>query len=72
MWPNHILKYERCVSRTGFGIGHSYNGKIPFLRIDYILTNPSFEIQKFEIVNNKISDHFPVYSEIGLAKNANK
>ena len=57
---------------TGFGIGHSYNGKIPFLRIDYILTNPSFEIQKFEIVNNKISDHFPVYSEIGLAKNANK
>ncbi len=51
---------------TSFGIGHSYNGKIPFLRIDYILTSPSFEIQKFEIVNNKISDHFPVYSEIGL------
>ncbi|HUM52379.1 MAG TPA: endonuclease/exonuclease/phosphatase family protein, partial [Chitinophagales bacterium] len=45
---------------TSFGIGHSYNGKIPFLRIDYILTSPSFEIQKFEIVNNKISDHFPV------------
>ena len=70
---NHISKNMKdAFLETGFGIGHSYNGKIPFLRIDYILTNPSFEIQKFEIINNKISDHFPVYSEIGLTKNANK
>ncbi len=51
-----------------FGIGHTYNGKIPFLRIDYLLTSPSFTIQKFEIVNNKISDHFPVYGELSLEK----
>ena len=56
---NHISKNMKdAFLETGFGIGHSYNGKIPFLRIDYILTNPSFEIQRFEIVNNKISDHF--------------
>lgn len=54
----------------GYGIGHTYNGKIPFLRIDYILTTPIFSIQKFEVVNNKISDHFPIYSEIGLPAKA--
>lgn len=52
----------------GFGIGHTYNGKIPFLRIDYILTTPIFEVHKFEVVNNKISDHLPVYAELSLSK----
>jgi len=50
----------------GFGIGHTYNGKIPFLRIDYILTTPNFVVHKFQIVNNKISDHFPIYVELSL------
>lgn len=49
-----------------FGIGHTYNGKIPFLRIDYILTSPTFNVTKFEVVNNKISDHFPIYAELSL------
>ena len=52
----------------GFGIGHSYNGKIPFLRIDYMLTTPSFEIHKFRVLSNKISDHFPIYMECSLGK----
>ncbi len=51
-----------------FGIGHTYTGKIPFLRIDYILASPAFTIQKFQIVNNKISDHFPVYMECSLGR----
>lgn len=49
-----------------FGIGHTYNGKIPFLRIDYVLTSPVLSIHTFEIVNNKISDHFPIYVECSL------
>lgn len=52
----------------GFGIGHTYNGKIPFLRIDYMLTSPAFTVQKFQIINNKISDHFPIYGELSLGK----
>lgn len=52
----------------GFGIGHTYNGKIPFLRIDYVLVSPIFLVKKFEVVNNKISDHFPVYTELSLSK----
>ncbi|MFN8297062.1 MAG: endonuclease/exonuclease/phosphatase family protein [Chitinophagales bacterium] len=51
-----------------FGIGHTYNGKIPFLRIDYMLTTPAFTVHKFQVVNNKISDHFPIYGEFTLGK----
>lgn len=52
----------------GFGIGHTYNGKIPFLRIDYVLTSPAFQIHTFKVLNNPISDHFPVYMECSLGK----
>jgi endonuclease/exonuclease/phosphatase family metal-dependent hydrolase len=70
---NHISKNMKdAFMETGFGIGHTYNGKIPFLRIDYILTNQFLDIRNFEIVNNKISDHFPVYSEISLAAKTDK
>ncbi|HND82578.1 MAG TPA: endonuclease/exonuclease/phosphatase family protein [Chitinophagales bacterium] len=50
----------------GFGIGHTYNGNIPFLRIDYIFCSQTINVQKFEIINNKISDHYPIYSELSL------
>jgi endonuclease/exonuclease/phosphatase family metal-dependent hydrolase len=53
---------------VGFGIGRTYNGKIPFLRIDYVLTTPNFVVHKFEVVDNKISDHFPVYTELSISK----
>ncbi|MEN9447847.1 MAG: hypothetical protein RJA25_1137 [Bacteroidota bacterium] len=54
---------------AGFGIGSTYNGKLPFLRIDYLLTSPSFNIQQFKVLyNNTISDHFPIYMECSLKK----
>ncbi len=66
---NHISKnLKDAFLVNGFGIGSTYNGKIPFLRIDYILTTPSFNIHQFKVVNNKISDHFPVYAELSIGK----
>lgn len=44
-----------------FGIGHTYNGMIPFIRIDYIFASTNFDVQQFQIVDNKISDHYPIY-----------
>lgn len=57
---------DAFISRN-FGIGHTYNGKLPFLRIDYMLTSPAFEIHKCKVLNNKISDHFPLYMECSLS-----
>lgn len=51
--------------KHGFGIGSTYNGKIPLLRIDYIHTSPGLYPYDFQIVKNPISDHFPVTARVG-------
>ncbi len=41
-------------------LGSTYNGNIPFLRIDYILYGPSFCSHDYSIHRVNLSDHFPV------------
>jgi endonuclease/exonuclease/phosphatase family metal-dependent hydrolase len=50
----------------GFGIGSTYNGNIPFLRIDYIHTSPNLNSYSFRVIHNPISDHFPVTATVGF------
>jgi endonuclease/exonuclease/phosphatase family metal-dependent hydrolase len=50
----------------GFGVGKTYNGKIPLLRIDYIHTSPQWKSYSFHVIHNPISDHFPVTATIGF------
>ena len=50
----------------GFGIGVTYNGNIPALKIDHILADKKIAVFNCEIVKVKYSDHFPIVSEIGL------
>jgi endonuclease/exonuclease/phosphatase family metal-dependent hydrolase len=52
----------------GNGLGATYNGKMPFLRIDYIFTDPSIHILKHEVMRTNISDHFPVCASIEMRK----
>jgi endonuclease/exonuclease/phosphatase family metal-dependent hydrolase len=44
----------------GFGMGITYAGKIPFLRIDYIFGSPELEILEFKKHKILRSDHYPV------------
>ena len=44
----------------GRGLGRSYNGKFPSLRIDYILCSPELNINSFDTRGVKLSDHYPV------------
>ncbi len=44
----------------GSGTGSTFNGKIPFLRIDYILAHPALNVVKFNVIRENYSDHFPV------------
>ncbi len=44
----------------GKGIGHTYSGTIPFLRIDYVFASSDFEVRSHEVVKEKLSDHYPV------------
>ena len=50
----------------GLGLGATYGGRIPALRIDYILTDPTLDVLSHEVIENKFSDHYIVKSRIGI------
>lgn len=52
----------------GSGLGSTFNGKIPFLRIDYILAHPSLKVSKFNVIRENYSDHFPIAALYSLPK----
>lgn len=52
-------------SKKGKGLGSTYNGNIPFLRIDYILSDRRFNVIETDIMKEyKASDHFPMMSTV--------
>lgn len=48
----------------GSGLGSTYAGLLPFLRIDYIFTSPGNQVETFEVLSNSTSDHYPIYAHI--------
>lgn len=50
----------------GFGFGRTYNGDFPNYQIDYIMTSPQFDIINYQIIEKKLSDHYPVRSDLVL------
>jgi endonuclease/exonuclease/phosphatase (EEP) superfamily protein YafD len=50
----------------GRGMGITYAGVIPSLRIDYILTDPSFKIIDNAILKKPYSDHYAVTATIDI------
>lgn len=52
----------------GFGIGRSFISLAPTLRIDYILTDPHFAIRQFDMVDEDLSDHIMLVSDVALKK----
>ena len=50
------------------GLGYSYAGSIPMLRIDYIMVDPKFTVFDHQVIHKKFSDHYPIISTIGIAK----
>lgn len=53
----------------GFGIGASYLGISPTLRIDYILSNASWKTKGWESVDENLSDHHMIMADLQLIKN---
>ncbi|MBC8320656.1 MAG: endonuclease/exonuclease/phosphatase family protein [Bacteroidetes bacterium] len=46
--------------KKGIGVGRTYAGPLPFLRIDYILTGKRFSTHGFTRHSLKESDHYPI------------
>ncbi len=52
-------------AKKGKGKGKTYNGNIPFLRIDYILSDRRFNVLETRIAREySTSDHFPIISTV--------
>ena len=54
--------------KKGSGMGKTYNGKFPNFQIDYILTSKNLEVLNYNITEAKLSDHFPVRSDLKFAE----
>lgn len=52
----------------GKGLGTTFAGIIPALRIDYILVEPGFKIVDHQIIKESYSDHYPIQSGIRLSE----
>lgn len=53
-------KLQDAYLKKGFGIGNTYAGIIPALRIDYVLMDKGLKVNSYEREKAQISDHFPV------------
>ena len=51
---------------AGNGFGRTYDFKFFPYRIDFILTDKSFEIESFKSFNEHYSDHFPIMAKVSL------
>lgn len=52
----------------GAGLGRTFSGISPVLRIDNIFAGNRFEVTQFLRINKKLSDHFPILADLQLGK----
>jgi endonuclease/exonuclease/phosphatase family metal-dependent hydrolase len=50
--------------KKGFGIGRSFSGLSPTLRIDYIFADKNFKVQQFNRLVKSYSDHYMLVADI--------
>lgn len=52
----------------GAGLGRTFSGISPVLRIDNIFVDDRFNVKQFLRINKKLSDHFPIFADVQLGK----
>lgn len=57
---------DNAFVKKGMGLGKTYNGKFPNFQIDYIAVSKDIEVMNYQIIKAKLSDHFPVRSDLRL------
>ncbi len=57
---------KNAFRECGRGLGRTYNGDFPNYQIDYIMASPQFNVEDYHVIEKKLSDHYPVYSDLLL------
>jgi endonuclease/exonuclease/phosphatase family metal-dependent hydrolase len=55
-----------CFRESGEGISSTYAGKIPGIRIDYIMHDKSIKSYNYKRIKNTITDHYPITTVLKL------
>ena len=57
---------KNAFRERGAGVAKTFDGGFASFQIDFILLSRQFHVFNYQIVHKRISDHFPVCSEVGL------
>lgn len=55
---------------SGSGVGNTFRGNLPYVRIDYILYSPVFHTFHYKTQKVNWSDHYPVITDFALPQRA--
>ncbi len=58
--------WQDCFLKKGFGIGRTFLSLAPTLRIDYILADDHFTVKQFDMVDEDLSDHVMLVTDLRL------
>ena len=62
----HSKDLKDAFLESGYGIGKTYVGLFPTLRIDFILINNEIESLNTQVIKKDYSDHYPIVSYLKL------
>ncbi|MFK7809745.1 MAG: endonuclease/exonuclease/phosphatase family protein [Saprospiraceae bacterium] len=60
------MRLQDSFRQKGRGIGSTYAGKIPGLRIDYIFTGNGIRVSDYRRIKEDVSDHYPIVTTLDL------
>jgi endonuclease/exonuclease/phosphatase family metal-dependent hydrolase len=72
--PNSYAYYtigkglQNAFEKKGSGLGRTFSGISPTLRIDNIFTDKAYSITQYTRINKKLSDHFPLFADLEIKK----
>jgi endonuclease/exonuclease/phosphatase family metal-dependent hydrolase len=59
---------KNAFAEKGTGIGRTFYGISPTLRIDQIFVDPHFTVEQYLRIKKKLSDHFPIIADLHYEK----
>ena len=54
--------------KKGTGLGRTFSGISPVLRIDNIFVAEKMDVLQFQLIKKKLSDHFPIIADVQMGK----
>jgi endonuclease/exonuclease/phosphatase family metal-dependent hydrolase len=57
---------QNAFVQKGSGIGRTFSGISTTLRIDNVFLDPRFTVQQFTRIHKRLSDHFPIITDVQL------